>query len=139
MGDRNRTRFGEWEFTCDRERTVQAYKLAEAGGSDTCTCIWCRNFRLVRDRAYPESFLEFLVSVGVDPKKDGEVYHNGEIEPRRHHYAGWFHFVGTLEMTGDFAAVEMAPGFTVSLCKHSAPSLSELKGLPLVLWEESPT
>ena len=86
--------FGEWQFTLDREATVGAYAKEEAGGSDTCTCIWCRNFRLVRDRVYPPAFLAFLDSVGIDPKKDGEIYHNGELLPGAHFYAGWFHFVG---------------------------------------------
>jgi hypothetical protein len=126
------TNFGEWEFTCDRDATVEAYARAEAGGSDTCTCIWCRNFRLVRDRVYPPVFLAFLDSVGVDPKKDGEIYHNGEIEPGVHFYAGWFHFVGSLDKTGDFPMVEMGAGFKVWLCRKSAPELESLKGLPLV-------
>jgi hypothetical protein len=143
--------FGEWEFTYDRAATVAAYARETVGGADSCACIWCRNFRLVRDQVYPQSFLAFLESVGIDPKKDGEVYHNGEIEPGAHFYAGWFHFVGSLEKTGDFAMVEMGPGFKASLSGNYAPPLSALKGLPLVqvgfdaegvpwiLAEESPT
>jgi len=127
--------FGEWQFTLDREATVGAYAKEEAGGSDTCTCIWCRNFRLVRDRVYPPAFLAFLDSVGIDPKKDGEIYHNGELLPGAHFYAGWFHFVGSLDRTGDLAVVEMGPGFKVSLCRKCAPELASLKGLPLVQME----
>src|ERR1700683_98638 len=126
------TTFGEWEFSCDRNATVAAYARAKAGGSDRCTCIWCRNFRLVRDRVYPAVFLAFLDSVGVDPKKDGEIYHNAEMKPGAHFYAGWFHFVGSLVRTGDFPMVEMGPGFKVALCVKSAPMLASLKGLPLV-------
>jgi hypothetical protein len=73
-----------------------------------------------------------LESVGIDSRKDGEVYHNGEIEPGKHHYGGWFHFVGLLERTGDFSMVELEPGFKVSLCRKHAPELSGLKGLALV-------
>jgi hypothetical protein len=126
------TTLGEWEFTCNRDATVAAYARAQAGGSDTCTCIWCRNFRLVRDRVYPPAFLAFLDAVGVDPKKDGEIYHNAEMKPGEHFYAGWFHFVGSLEKTGDFPMVEMGPAFRVWLCRKSAPELASLKGLPLV-------
>jgi hypothetical protein len=124
--------FGEWEFICDREATVAAYALAVEGGSDTCTCIWCRNFRVVRDRVYPTAFVEFLGSLGIDPRKDGEIYHNGEIEPGKHHYGGWFHFVGSLKKTGDFPMVEMEPRFKVWLSGKSAPELTSLKGLSLV-------
>jgi hypothetical protein len=125
-------KFGEWDFTCDRQATVDGYARQVAGGSDTCTCIWCRNFRLVRDQVYSAAFLAFLDSVGIDPKKDAEIYHNGEIEPGKHHYGGWFHFVGSLEKTGDFPVVEMETGFKVSLCGKCAPELSGLKGLALV-------
>jgi hypothetical protein len=124
--------FGEWEFTCDRSATLAAHARAAAGGADTCACDGCRNFVLVRDRVYPPSFVSFLVSVGVDPDKDGEAYHTGEISPGHHHYGGWFHFVGSLEKTGDFAEVEMGPGFKVALCRRSAPGLATLKDLPLV-------
>jgi hypothetical protein len=124
--------FGEWEFRCGRPATVGAHALAEAGGSDTCSCVWCRNFVLVRDRVYPQSFIRFLSSIGIDPRKDGEVYHNGETQPGCHFYAGWFHFVGSLEKTGDFPLVEMAPGFKVWLCQKLAPPLAALKGMPLV-------
>lgn len=72
---------GKWEFTCNRQATIQAYARAQAGGTATCSCVWCRNFVLVRDGVYPDAFLALLESLGIDPKKDGEVYHNGEIEP----------------------------------------------------------
>lgn len=124
--------FGEWQFTCDRQATLDAYAREEAGGADSCTCNGCRNFRLVRDRVYPKAFLEFLESFGIDPIKDGEVYHNGAVEPGAHSYGGWFHLVGTLDKTGDFPTVEMGPGFRVWLCRKSAPPLGSLKGIPLV-------
>jgi hypothetical protein len=127
--------FGEWEFTCDREATAQAHALAPAGGSDTCTCVWCRNFVLVRDRVYPERFVTLLASLGIDPTKDGEVYHNGEIQPGGHFYGGWFHFVGSLNKTGDFPMVAMAQGFKVWLCQKSAPPLATLREMPRVQLE----
>ena len=89
--------FGEWEFTSDRQATVAAYAQAAAGGAGTCSCNGCRNFVLVRDRVYPPEFVAFLESLGIDPHKDGEAYHTGEITPGNHHYGGWFHFVGSLE------------------------------------------
>lgn len=123
---------GEWQFTCDRSITVAAYARAAPGGANTCACDGCRNFVLVRDRVYPRTFVSFLESIGVDPHKDGEVYHTGEISLGNHHYGGWFHFVGSLEKTGDFPYVEMGLGFKVALCRRSAPGLAALKDLPLV-------
>jgi hypothetical protein len=124
--------FGEWVFTCDRQATVDAYARAERGQSGICACNGCRNWVCVRDRVYSRAFLAFLDSVGIDPHKDGEVYHTGPLAPGEHHYGGWFHFVGSLERTGDFPMVQMGPGFEVSLCRKCAPELASLKGLPLV-------
>jgi hypothetical protein len=76
--------------------------------------------------------LEVLSSLGIDPQKEGEVYHLGRKSRGRHSYGGWFHFVGSLETTGDFAPVRFSPGFITWMCRAGAPHLSVLDGLPLV-------
>lgn len=126
--------FGQWKYNVDRDATIDAYRRAERGGVDTCDCVWCRNFRLARSRAFPVWFLSLLEQLGINPKKDGEVYHNGRLASGLHSYAGWYHFVGTLEETRD-SAVELSPGFTAWMCEASAPRLSSLKGLPVVQLE----
>ena len=52
--------------------------------------------------------------------------------PRAASLRRWFHFVGTLETTGDFPAVRLREDFAVWLCPRSATVLPTLKGLPLV-------
>ena len=126
---------GQWNFTCDRAATAAAYALCDSGGSDTCSCIPCRNFVAVREKAYPPEFLTLLDSLGIESGKDGEVFHNAQLAPGRHCYAGWFHFVGTLENTGDFTPIELIEGFKFWLCPRSAPCLKTLKELPLVQLE----
>ena len=81
---------------------------------------------------YPQTFLSFLESLGIDSRKDGEVYHNAQVSPGRHDYGGWFHFVGTLQETGDFPMVAMSDTFEAWLVTSSAPRLASLAGLPLV-------
>lgn len=76
--------FGKWSYSCDREATVEAYSQASAGGVETCGCIWCRNFLLVRDHTFPPAFAELLHSLGINPHRDGEVYHNGRLAPGVH-------------------------------------------------------
>ncbi len=127
--------FGKWLYSCDREATVEVYTQASAGGVETCGCIWCRNFLLVRDQVFPPPFTDLLRSLGINPHRDGEVYHNGRLAPGRHDYAGWLHFIGSLERTGDFPVVELGDGFTAWLCAASAPTLQALKGKPLVQLE----
>ena len=124
--------FGDWEFTVDRDATVAAYARAERGGSDSCSCSGCRNFSAARARIYPPQFLALLESLGIDSRRDGEVFQNAQLAPGRHDYGGWFHFIGTLEKTGDFPVVSLAEGFTAWLQRKNAPELECLKGLPLV-------
>ena len=83
--------------------------------------------------------MDLLESLGIDPSKDSEIYHTCRMSPGKHLYGGWFHFVGTLEVTGDFAPVEMAGGFTAWMGRGASQCLEEFKGLPLVQVELSAT
>src|SRR5271156_2136828 len=123
---------GNWEFTCDRQATLDSYARAAHGGADRCSCNGCRNFIVARERAFPLEFIKFLDSLGIDSRKDGEVYHNARLATGLYDYGGWFHFVGKLLETGDFPEVELAPGFTAWLCRSHAPALEVFSGLPLV-------
>jgi hypothetical protein len=111
---------------------VDAYARETAGNSAKCTCIGCRNFVAARFDVFPNAFLTLLDSLGIDPTKDGEVYHNGRLSPGKHHYGGWFHFIGALDVTGDLRPMEFGESFSVYFCSKSAPCLLALKDLPLV-------
>jgi hypothetical protein len=124
--------FGAWQFTCDRQATVDAYAREAVGNSAQCTCIGCRNFVAARFDVFPKAFSTLLDSLGIDPTKDGEVYHNGRLSPGKHHYGGWFHFIGTLDVIGDFQPIEFGESFSVYFCSKSAPCLPALEDLPLV-------
>lgn len=127
--------FGQWRYSVDRDATILAYARAERGGTDTCTCANCRNFRVARARVFPAEFLALLDQLGIDPRKDGEVYHNARLAPGRHDYGGWYHFIGALEQTGDFPPVDLGGGFTAWMCRASAPRLASLEGVPVVQLE----
>ena len=127
--------FGQWKYTVDREATVRAYAAAERGWVDRCDCVQCRNFRIARSSAFPAAFLALLEQLGIDPAKDAEVYYIGRQAPGRYRYGGWFHFIGTLEETGDFPMVELEPGFSAFLCRAAFPRLPSLKEKPAVQLE----
>jgi hypothetical protein len=124
--------FGQWRYTVDRTATLEAYARQTAGGAATCTCTGCRNFVVARDQIFPARFVEFLNTLGIDPTKDAEVYNAGQVAPHRHHYGGWYHFIGTLETTGDFAPVDFGHGLTAWLCTASAPRIATLSDRPVV-------
>jgi hypothetical protein len=83
-------KFGDCLYTCDRAATVEAYSRAQCGGADSCGCNGCRNFLVVRDQVFPTAFVRLLSSLGVDPRKDGEIHHNGRLGPGRHDYGAGF-------------------------------------------------
>jgi hypothetical protein len=87
---------------------------------------------VARDQIFPARFVEYLNTLGIDPTKDGEVYNAGQIAPGRHHYGGWYHFIGTLDTTGDFAPVDFGNGFTAWLCVAHAPRVSTLSDRSVV-------
>lgn len=126
------SRFGNWKYSADRNATMLAYSRTEHGGADTCDCAPCRNFRVVRTHVFPDKFLKLLEQLGVDPLKDAEVYHIARLAPGRHNYGGWYHFIGTLEETGDFPVIDLGGGFEVWMCNGSAPRLTSFTGLSVV-------
>jgi hypothetical protein len=89
----------------------------------------------VRNRVFTEEFSELLNSLGIDATKDAEVYHVAETAPGAHYYSGWFHFVGELEVSGDFAPVKFGENLVVCLCKNNALCLNSLDHLPIVQLE----
>ena len=130
-------RFGQWTYSHDRAATISAYGRVERGDADTCTCIYCRNFCTAREQVFPAKFIKLLDDLGIDPRKDAEVYYNCRLAPGCHFYAGWYHFVGTLKETGDFPVVDFGGGFSAWMCSAHAPRLASLKELSVVQLEFS--
>jgi len=124
--------FGEWRYTLDRGATQAAYAREPAGGAATCSCNGCRNFVAARDRILPAAFIAFLETLGIDATKDAEAYHCGRAAPDRHYYGGWYHFIGTLPVTGDFARIEFEAGFFARMFTGSAPRLATLQNATVV-------
>ena len=127
--------FGDWRYTADREATATAYRRVSVGDAVRCGCSGCRNFVAVRNQVLPQGFVDLLEDLGIDSTKEGEVYTEGAAGPGAHFYGGWYHFVGTLDVTGDFPPVEYAGGFISYMCNKSTPCLPELEGLSLIQLE----
>lgn len=78
----------------DPEQTRRIYARIPCGGADTCNCQPCRNYRLVREVAYPPEFRALLDELGIDYRKELEVYFGDPLPDGRHLYEGWFCFAG---------------------------------------------
>ena len=88
--------YRDWIFECDVELTRKVYETILAGGVETCECFGCKNFLAQRDAVFPDEVLSLLKKLGVNHKRDAEIYHTARLEPGVHLYVGWFHFVGTI-------------------------------------------
>jgi hypothetical protein len=83
---------GPWVIEVDREATEAAY--AEIiDGAEECDCGHCQHWALHRDEFITQPIREWLASLGVDYRREGEVY---ELNPsvESHRCAGWFHLIG---------------------------------------------
>jgi len=95
-------RLGDQLIRYDREATAAAYSNLLSGDADRCKCVYCRNFAAQRATVYPQAFRALLAQVGIDPKKEGEVYDAGGADERRMRpTGGWFYFVGELIEKGE--------------------------------------
>lgn len=88
---------GPWIVQYDEKATRQAYNQIDIGDPERCRCEYCLNFAAAREKIYPEEVRKIFKKLGIDYKKEVEVYHLKRIKPGWHCYGGWFHFVGTIE------------------------------------------
>jgi hypothetical protein len=88
--------YRDWIFDSDVDQTRAGYETITAGGAETCNCAGCRNFLAQRDSIFPAEVLQLFLKLGVDYKRDAEIYHTARLELGRHLYGGWFHFVGII-------------------------------------------
>jgi hypothetical protein len=90
---------GQQKVLFDREATVELYRQTiTIPGADSCSCISCKNFAAQRGRVFPEKFLQFLATLGVDPLKEWEAF-DYDFDAKNtsgHLYGGWFLFAGEL-------------------------------------------
>lgn len=93
--------YGRWRVQYDPEATRRAYAEIEQGGVDNCECLYCRNFASAREQLFSPSMLELFDMLGIDYRKDAEVWEASKKGARVRFYSGWFHFIGHVEYVGD--------------------------------------
>jgi hypothetical protein len=105
MKNMEELKVGDQRIRYDQERTLRAYHLIERGGAEECGCNFCRNFIAQRSSAYPKSILNLLEKLGIDFRKEGEIYEIYTMDGRSH-CGGWFFFAGELIEAGEYLARE---------------------------------
>ena len=86
--------FGRYTIDVDVEKT-RAFYASEYSvtTSEACSCDRCQRFPDVM-MSCSTTVLDFLGSLGIDPRKAGEVF--GMSDEEKDDYSGWYHIVGTL-------------------------------------------
>lgn len=90
-------KYRDWELIVDKELTKQTYEKVEIGGVESCTCKDCKNFANNRENIYPQEIKELLTNLGIDYRKECEVWHYCKDELGKYCYSGWFHFKGSFK------------------------------------------
>ena len=94
-------RIGDQTIRYDRDATAAIYGTVEQGDAEQCGCIFCKNFAVQRNVAYPPSFRALLEQLGIDPNKEGAAFEYGPVGDGCHLYGGWFYLVGEMVTAGE--------------------------------------
>jgi hypothetical protein len=95
------TKILDWVIDVDVAATRAAYATIESGRAAGCDCADCRNFVLVRSRVYPEAFVKFAQSAGIDLEREVELACSCLVGTGATEYSGLFHLVGRLDGPAD--------------------------------------
>lgn len=89
-------KYRDWEFEVDRELTQQTYSTVLMSGAESCICQDCENYVAFRDRIFPDEVIELFENLGIDYRKEVEVFSLESLPNGLHYIAGWFHFKGQI-------------------------------------------
>ena len=89
--------FKDWILKVDREATFTTYASVQNGSAGECDCTECKNYLASRDGLFPAEVKLLLCQLGIDYKKEVEVWRMFKGENGKHRYSGYFHFKGGFE------------------------------------------
>jgi hypothetical protein len=143
----NPVKFARWELECDPVFTRDIFGRLSTGAPEACACVHCRNFAAARNQVYPADVKRLFEVLGISMDREAEVYHTHRIAPGRHHYGGWFHFVGMIVRGSDaakqigttsawsFDLDKISPGFRMGFTRRIGLLEAPFRGQPIVQLE----
>ena len=103
------------------------------------------NFIAQREQSYPREVLDLLARLGIDYRREAEVYHLARLPSGMHQYGGWFHSAGSFEGPDPWEAdasgrrrLRMTPvdgRFSLTFRRDAQLAPDPLKDQPLVQLE----
>ncbi|MGP1908009.1 hypothetical protein ACTSEZ_07540 [Metabacillus sp. JX24] len=85
---------GSWLIEIDLIKTKEFYQKFHLITED-CGCDYCSNYVLACD-SFPKNIKNTFNLLGIDPRKEGEVYELIDNEDGTHLYGGFYHIVGKI-------------------------------------------
>ena len=122
--------YRDWIFDCDVEATHKTYETILAGGVEKCGCAGCKNFLAQRESVFPVEIMKLFEDLGVNYKRDAEIYHVTRLQPGLHQYGGWFHFIGNIVKQP--AGPANLNRFTIDFVSHNSLAAEAFANHPLV-------
>jgi len=95
-------KYRDWEFEVEILLTQQAYSNIPFGGADRCSCADCKNYVANRETIFPEELTQLFNELGIDYRKEIEIWAIQRLENGLHQISGWFHFKGKIISGKDF-------------------------------------
>ena len=123
--------YGPWRIWHDSALTRQIYEEVTVGSAERCGCTECANYVAARDRAFPKQVLKLFEKLGIDHRKEAEIYYKSPLAPGLHLYGGWFNFVGGVEK-GEEEISQVDQGCLLELTSDPALIPSVFANRPVV-------
>lgn len=89
--------FRDWTLTVDREATRSACASVINGSAEDCKCDECENYIACKTIAFPDEIKSLLDRLGVDYRKEIDIWRMCKDEDGKHRYSGFFHFKGSFD------------------------------------------
>jgi len=102
--------FHDWLLHVDMDLTRSTYSAVTNGSADECSCNDCLNYVTNRTNAFPAEIKVLLDELGIDCRKESEVWRMCKDLDGLHRYAGFFHFKGSFE--GESCVLQEPNGVT---------------------------
>lgn len=87
-------KYREWEIEVDVESTKKEYEKIEKGAATLCNCEYCEIYIKNREIVFPPEIKNLFKELGIDSKKEAELYYYGKDDKDNFGFNGWFHFKG---------------------------------------------
>ena len=120
-----RLKIGSWIIEVDVTKTKVFYERQPLISQDW-NSIFGENYVLACER-FPQEVKELFHSLGIDPRKQGEVNEYKENEDGSHIYGGFYFIVGSL-ITG--------PNFWINSEEDSMPNFETINGIQIAFTDE---